>query len=412
MKVLFLGSAQSPSWPGGEGNLARILRPALIERGLGIQAAWLERAPTKQRIFNPSSSPMSIANSEVVDSYRRCIVKKQPDVVITSFDYDLSAVLAGIQTRTPTIVQALSPWPVCPKDDLFISRKQIRCDGPNLACGQCMIQLSENRPINEFASTRFGLASLSALSAMKIKKIKRMISTLNSASAIVSDNLFLKKKMEQIGYNPSKIRLIYNGVDLNKSKPVGNEQKNKEKTVLFLAYQPTEHRRALKGCHHFVQLARKLKPEFPDVRFLWVGQQQGQSKDSFETKSYIWDDQELQETYRSCYLLLLPSLWPETISYAAQEVMAHGKPVVAYDTGANKEITIHKETGLLAEWGNIEQLTSYVRTLLLDEKEAERMGNNGRTLAQTMFGIDQMADSYERLIEEVSQTSTKSSASN
>jgi glycosyltransferase involved in cell wall biosynthesis len=236
---------------------------------------------------------------------------------------------------------------------------------------------------------------------MKMNKIRRIVSKLNCASAIVSCDLFLKNKMVQMGYDPRIIRLIYNGVDLNKSKPAANGQK--EKTVLFFSYFPTEHRRALKGCHHFVQLSRNLKPEFPDVRFLWVGQQRIQG-DSYETRSYIWNEQELQETYDSCCLFLLPSLWPETMSYALQQAMAHGKPVVAYDTGANREAIIHNETGLLAEWGNIEQLTSHVRSLLIDEQAAKRMGNNARKLVQAKFSIEQMADNYVKLIEEIGQT--------
>jgi glycosyltransferase involved in cell wall biosynthesis len=94
------------------------------------------------------------------------------------------------------------------------------------------------------------------------------------------------------------------------------------------------------------------------------------------------------------------------MSYAIQQAMAHGKPVVAYDTGANREAIIHNETGLLAEWGNIEQLTSHVRSLLLDERAAKRMGDNARKLAEAKFSIEQMTKGYEKLIEEITQTRT------
>ena len=46
---------------------------------------------------------------------------------------------------------------------------------------------------------------------------------------------------------------------------------------------------------------------------------------------------------RSSYLLLLPSLWPEAMSYSVIQAMAHGKPVVAYDVGANSEAIVHGE---------------------------------------------------------------------
>jgi glycosyltransferase involved in cell wall biosynthesis len=203
--------------------------------------------------------------------------------------------------------------------------------------------------------------------------------------------------MAKLDYDTRKVHVIYNGVDLNIAKPSTTD--NREKIVLFLSHQIS----AQMGCHHFVQLSRNLKPEFPKVRFLWVGQQRLRG-DTFETQKYIWNDQELQEIYRSSYLLVLPSLWPETLSYASQQAMAHGKPVVAYDTGANREAIIHNETGLLAEWGNIDQLTSHVRSLLLDEKTAKRMGCNARKRVQEKFSLEQMTSSYVKLIEETKQT--------
>jgi glycosyltransferase involved in cell wall biosynthesis len=148
-----------------------------------------------------------------------------------------------------------------------------------------------------------------------------------------------------------------------------------------------------------MQLSKNLKPEFPDVRFLWVGQRELRG-DTFETHSYVRDEQELQEIYRSGYLLLLPSLWPEAMSYSVIQAMAHGKPVVAYDIGANSEAIVHGKTGLLAKWGNIDQLTSHVRALLLDERLATQMGRNARKRAEEMFSIERMTSDYMNLLKE------------
>jgi glycosyltransferase involved in cell wall biosynthesis len=81
--------------------------------------------------------------------------------------------------------------------------------------------------------------------------------------------------------------------------------------------------------------------------------------------------------------------------------MAHGKPVVAYDVGANSEGIIHGETGLLAEWGNITQLSSNVAKLLNDEKLAAKMGQNAIMRAQEMFSLDRMINNYKTLIKKI-----------
>ncbi len=399
MKVLFLGEAQKSSWPGGEANVARVLRSILSARGMNINAACSPRLGANWKLSRRLLTwPMPVIDSAIVNLYRRYIEKNQPDVVITCYDHDLSAFWASVLSETPTIAQAMSPWPVCPKGDLFITKQQSRCDGPNMNCGQCLIQLLEVPKIKSLTASPVAQVPSAVLSVMEMNKIRLVRSKLSHSSAIVSDSLFLKNKMAGMAYDPRKIHVIYNGVDPNIAKPAADD--HKEKIVLFLAYQTSEHSRALKGCHHFVQLSRNLKPEFPKVRFLWVGQQRIQG-DTFETHSYIWNEQELQETYRSSYLLVLPSLWPETMSYAVLQAMAHGKPVVAYDTGANKEAIIHNETGLLAEWGNIGQLTSHVRSLLLDEKAAKRMGYNARKRVQEKFSLEQMTSNYVKLIEEI-----------
>lgn len=397
MKILFLGVAHKSSWPGGEGKVARVLRSALLEQGMDIQAACFPRSLANSNAFQlfPFRS-MSVTDSEIVNAYRRYIQKSRPDVVITCYDRDLSALWASVLSGTPTIAQVMNLWTLCPKGDLFISKKETRCDGPSLSCGPCIARI--DRELKYFSGSIAAQPPLALLSAINMNKIKRVKTKLNSSSAIVTCDLFLKNKMVQMGYDSQKIHAIYNGVDLVKTKPVRTERK--EKTVLFFAYYSTEHRRALKGCRHFIELSKNLKPEFPDVRFLWVGQEQIRG-DSYENKGYVWNDQELQELYKSSYLLLLPSLWPETMSFAIQEAMAHGKPVVAYDTGANREAIVHNETGLLAEWGNVEQLTSHVRSLLMDEQAAKRMGDNARKLSEEKFGIEQMAKNYKKLIEEL-----------
>ena len=89
------------------------------------------------------------------------------------------------------------------------------------------------------------------------------------------------------------------------------------------------------------------------------------------------------------------------MSYSVIQAMAHGKPVVAYDVGANSEGIIHGQTGLLAEWGNTKELSSHVATLLNDEELAVKMGQNARKRAEEMFSLDRMINHYKTLIGKV-----------
>ena len=391
MKVLFTGVVLQPFWPGGEPSVARLLENVLATRGIHISKCFVQRnRPRKWSPVNPFTS-QSVLNHRVVGLYKRQIEKIRPDIVMTWYDYDLSAFWASILAGIPTIAQAQILWPVCPLSCLFNEIDASPCDGPSKSCGLCLAKRA--KVVGEVRSVVPSIACLpfTQLSMMKVNNLKSLLS---HASAIVSDSLFLKKVMARYNYDTRKVHVIYNGVDLNIIKPTISS--NKQKVVLFLSNQINRQ----KGVYHFVQLSKNLKPEFPNVRFLWVGQKE-LCGDSFDTHSYVRDAQELQEIFRSSYLLLLPSLWPEAMSYSVIQAMATGKPVVAYDVGANSEGILHGKTGLLAEWGNIKQLSSHVATLLSDEKLAVTMGQNARKRAEEMFSLDRMINYYKTLVEKV-----------
>jgi glycosyltransferase involved in cell wall biosynthesis len=393
MNVLFIGVVLEPSWPGGEPRAARLVSQLLSKQGVNISKCFLPRdRPRKWSIAKPWIA-RSTVDSKIVEMYKRYIKKIKPDVVMTWYDFDLSAFWAGTLSGIPTIAQAQILWPVCTLSCLFNENSESPCNGPSWSCGLCLAKRA--KVIGEIPAVVPNIACLpfTQLSMMKINNIK---SKLSCASAIVSDSQFLKTMMSRFNYDVSKVHVIYNGVNLNVIKPTFSV--NKQKTVLFLSNQINRQ----KGVYHFVQLSKNLKSEFPDVRFLWVGQTELQG-DTFETIGYVSNDKELQEIFESSYLLLLPSLWPEAMSYSVIQAMATGKPIVAYDIGANSEGIVHGENGLLAEWGNIEQLTSYVRTLLLDEELAKKMGRNSRRRAEEKFSLEHMTRSYLKLLEEVKE---------
>jgi glycosyltransferase involved in cell wall biosynthesis len=394
MKILFTGIVLEPSWPGGEPGVARLLGRAFSAQGMQVFKCFLPRDRPRKWSFVKPWAAQSVLDERTVGIYRRQIEKVRPDVIMTWYDFDLSAFWAGVLSGTPTIAQAQILWPVCNLSCLFNEITESPCDGPSKSCGPCLAKRAKF--IGEIPSAVPTIACLpfTQLSMMKINNFR---SKLSRASAIVSDNIFLKTMMAKFNYDVSKVHVIYNGVDLNIIKPAISRPKRK--IVLFLSNQINRQ----KGVYHFMQLSKILKPEFPDVRFLWVGQNELRGN-TFETHSYVRDEQELQEIYRSSYLLLLPSLWPEAMSYSVIQAMADGKPVVAYDIGANSEAIVHEKTGLLAKWGNVDQLTSHVKALLLNEPLAIQMGRNARKRAEEMFDMKCMTNNYMNLLRETLHT--------
>jgi len=338
--------------------------------------------------------PSAVIDSTTVKTYRDFFEKVQPDVVMTWYDYDLSAFWGSVLSRIPTICQAQTLWPVCPKEDLFNMITESPCKGPGWICGKCVLKQEALKEEVSATSPSVLMPNI-MFSMMQLHKIENLRSRLGSATAIISDSLFLKKAMSVLSYDVSRVHVIYNGVDLTNGQSFSD---NRIKTVLFLSNNISKQ----KGYHHFVELTKRLKADFPNVRFLWVGQDKLQGH-TFDTIGYVWSQQELQDLFRSCYMLLLPSLWPEPMSYSVLQAMAWEKPVVAYDVGANREAIIHNETGLLTEWGNLELLTSNVRKLLLDEKLALQMGRNAKKRIIEKFSLGKMAVDYINLLEKIKE---------
>lgn len=399
MHILFIGAILDPAWPGGEPRIARMLASSLSEQGIKVSELFLIRPPKKMADLTSRIGVRALLESpclararalvapeidiSCMKYYRNEIKRIRPDIVMTWFDYDLSAFWASILMKTPTIVQVEIFWPLCPKwpPILFNTLTGLPCDGPNIYCDPCSFE-EKKLKIYSFIS-----------SIIKINKINRFRSKLCHASAIISDSIYLKNRMVIRGYPDRLIHVIYNGVDVEKIEP--SPLNPYEKTVLFLSGL-----NKAKGIEHFVRLAKGLKPEFPNVRFLWVGQTKIEGE-TFEVHDYVWNEKQLNDIYASAYLVLLPSLWPEPMSFTVLEAMAHGKPVVAYDTGANNEEIIHGKTGFLSRWGDIKQLQFYVRELLLDEKLAEQMGQNARKFVESKFSQKCMTHKYVHLLNEI-----------
>jgi glycosyltransferase involved in cell wall biosynthesis len=158
--------------------------------------------------------------------------KTRPDIVMTWYDYDLSAFWASILSGIPTIAQAQILWPVCSLSCLFNEIDESPCDGPSKSCGLCLAKRA--KVVGEIRSVVPSIACLpfTQLSMMKVGNLR---SKLSRASAIVSDSQFLKTMMARFNYDTAKVHVIYNGVDLNIIKPTISG--NKQKIVLFLSNQ-------------------------------------------------------------------------------------------------------------------------------------------------------------------------------
>lgn len=109
--------------------------------------------------------------------------------------------------------------------------------------------------------------------------------------------------------------------------------------------------------------------------------------------------EQMPELYRCADLFVLPSL-AEGLEYVSLEAMACGVPVLISDAGVGSHLLSHPELGEFVVSRGADYLSYYQRvTRILDNRELQlRLGEQGRQLALSEFGVQEFQRAYQALV--------------
>ena len=198
--------------------------------------------------------------------------------------------------------------------------------------------------------------------------------------------------MKKLAYNYSKkikcIKILPNAVDTEKFKPLTNNEFTfsgidlKYKKILTVRRLVLEKRVDL-----LIKSFHKLLKYSTDLQLLIAGD--GPEKENLIelTKKlkisnkvlflgFISHDK-LNSLYNIADVYVLTSE-QEGLSLSLLEALATTVPVISTNIVGNPEVIIHKETGLLFEPGNVDQLVNNLKYVLDNPDKAEIIGNNAR----------------------------------
>jgi glycosyltransferase involved in cell wall biosynthesis len=218
------------------------------------------------------------------------------------------------------------------------------------------------------------------------------------------------------GYDPSNIVVIRNGVDMTRfnGAPAGDRIRGE------LALPPSarlvvvvSRLTRLKGIEHFLEAAAALKPRYPDVRFLIVGetsppdpaylvelQQLAATLGVIDRVTFTGRRSDIPEVLGAAAVSVMPSL-NEALSNVLLESMAAAAPVVATRVGGTPEALDDGVTGLLVPPGDAGAITAAVSRMLDDRELACRLGRAARSVIGERFAVDRMVRSTEDLYTEL-----------
>jgi glycosyltransferase involved in cell wall biosynthesis len=87
----------------------------------------------------------------------------------------------------------------------------------------------------------------------------------------------------------------------------------------------------------------------------------------------------------------------EGLSLSILEAMAAGKPVIATDVGAAREVITDRQTGILVRSGSTSAISAAIMELLNHPQKRSALAQAGRNRVVRQFGVQQMVDGYLRV---------------
>lgn len=154
-----------------------------------------------------------------------------------------------------------------------------------------------------------------------------------------------------------------------------------------------------KGIAEFVEAARRLRGQGVAARFVLVGDAKKNYPGAVpEAQLRRWHDEgvvewwgrreDMPEILRRSHVVCLPSDYGEGVPRVLIEAAAVGRAIVTTDVPGCREIVRHGENGLLVTAGDIDALTETLYCLLSDAEYRQRLGANGRRIAEGEFAVE------------------------
>ncbi|MBK8983377.1 MAG: glycosyltransferase [Ignavibacteria bacterium] len=244
--------------------------------------------------------------------------------------------------------------------------------------------------------------------SVKDKYFQKLKSGIFDASVAIGE--YEKNTMvSKLNYNPEKITVTVNGVDIDKLHAKLN--KNLTKKDLFgtddFIIGSAGRLERQKGFSYFIEAASMLNDLPEKIKFVIIGE--GTCKDELMKmrEEYGLSDrlifmdykENIQDYINNFDIYISTSLW-EGMSYSVQEAMALGKPVIAMTSGnvsGLKELIINGESGILIEENYSASVAENIRSLISDEAYRKKLGVNAMERERNNFQEWRTAEDMDKM---------------
>lgn len=230
------------------------------------------------------------------------------------------------------------------------------------------------------------------------------------STAIIAVSQAAKEHLVRQGVNPEKIRVIHNGVELDRFEIVPVEDAKRRlgydpKTPVFGAFGRLSKE---KGQTIALRAMALLKSEHPTARLMLVGdgadssplESAAKELGIAENVDFVGFAHDVRRFMSACDAVIAPSL-KEGLGLSALEAMALSRPVVASAVGGLIEVVVPGKTGFAVPPGDPQAIAESLNALVHDRDLAERMGALGRKRVEEQFDLAKQARTLLAALEEI-----------
>ncbi len=232
------------------------------------------------------------------------------------------------------------------------------------------------------------------------------------ADRIITVSSAVKEHLVEQGVDASKIRVVYNGVDLGKFVPPTNRERAKRAVDLprnSLIVGVVAHLTAKKGHKWFLDAVAPLLQTFPTLQILFLGEGEERANLKRQARSLRIDERVLLAGFHPDVVpwmsamdaLVLPPISKEGFGRVLVEAGAMGIPVIGTDVGGIGEVIVPGETGFVVAPGDANGLQTALSALLDDAELRATMGARGRERALREFSQERMVEQTETVYREL-----------
>lgn len=171
-----------------------------------------------------------------------------------------------------------------------------------------------------------------------------------------------------------------------------------------------------KGVFEYLESAKQINVEHPNVRFLLIGAEDKASLDALNDdeikelkQGLLWPGfkKNIPAVLAASDIFVLPSAYREGIPRVLLEAASMGLPIVTTNSAGCNEVVKEAENGFLVEVGNSVALNRAILLLIEQPQLRQQFGNASRQRVVKYFDISVIAQQTESLYQQLLENKNK-----